>query len=250
MTALLSVLFFALGAIIASFAAVIAERLNTGESWISGRSRCNSCNRTLSYADLVPILSWGVFRGRCRTCRAPVPVAYTLAELALGILFVAAYQLLGLSFAFVLLLFALFVLLIVVLYDLRHTVVPLTLALSFMCICAVYALLVTPSAPELGLTFLVAGAIGLGFFVLHAASGGRWMGLGDAPIALALSLLAGREALTGLLFSFWIGAVIGILILVATPPRHRIGIEVPFVPFLAAGYLLALFTQWNLFVFF
>jgi prepilin signal peptidase PulO-like enzyme (type II secretory pathway) len=71
------------------------------------------------------------------------------------------------------------------------------------------------------------------------------MGLGDAPVALALSLVAGTNAFSGLLFSFWIGAVIGIGILALYPRGHRMGIEVPFVPFLAAGYLLAFFTQWN-----
>jgi prepilin signal peptidase PulO-like enzyme (type II secretory pathway) len=72
------------------------------------------------------------------------------------------------------------------------------------------------------------------------------MGLGDAPVALALALLAGPGlALAGLLFSFWIGALVGIAILVSRPKGHRMGIEVPFVPFLAAGYLLAFFTRWN-----
>jgi prepilin signal peptidase PulO-like enzyme (type II secretory pathway) len=75
------------------------------------------------------------------------------------------------------------------------------------------------------------------------------MGLGDTPVALGLSLLVGMNSVSGLLFSFWIGAVIGIGILARYPKGHRMGIEVPFVPFLAAGYLLAFFTQWNPFLF-
>jgi leader peptidase (prepilin peptidase) / N-methyltransferase len=93
---------------------------------------------------------------------------------------------------------------------------------------------------------MTAGVIGSGFFLLHYFSKGRAMGLGDSPVALALALVTGGSlAIAGLLFSFWIGAVVGIGILVATPKGHRMGIEVPFVPFLAAGYLLAYFTQWN-----
>jgi prepilin signal peptidase PulO-like enzyme (type II secretory pathway) len=71
------------------------------------------------------------------------------------------------------------------------------------------------------------------------------MGLGDAPIALSLSLLSAGYVFPGILFSFWIGAVVGIAILVTRPKGHRMGIEVPFVPFLAAGFLLAFFTSWN-----
>ena len=96
------------------------------------------------------------------------------------------------------------------------------------------------------LALMVAGVISLGFFLLYAFSRGRAMGLGDAPVSFALALLVGASlAIPGLLFSFWIGAIVGIAILATTPKGHRMGIEVPFVPFLAAGYLLAFFTQWN-----
>ena len=71
------------------------------------------------------------------------------------------------------------------------------------------------------------------------------MGLADAPFAFALALLAGEAALTGFVFSFWIGAIIGIIILVNAPRGHRIGIEVPFAPYLAAGFFLAYFTGWD-----
>jgi prepilin signal peptidase PulO-like enzyme (type II secretory pathway) len=97
----------------------------------------------------------------------------------------------------------------------------------------------------LGTTLFTAGMIGLAFLLLHLLSGGRAMGLGDAPVALSLSLLCAPYAFSGVLFSFWIGAIIGIAILVMRRGGPRMGIEVPFVPFLAAGYLLAYFIQWN-----
>jgi prepilin signal peptidase PulO-like enzyme (type II secretory pathway) len=238
-----------LGAILASFAGVVSERLNTGQSWIAGRSRCNSCNRPLTGRDLVPILSWLTSLGRCTQCSAPVPYRYALAELTLGVVFYAAALVLGPTLALALLLLSFFVLAVVVLYDLRHTIVPMELSFLLVLMSGAYAIATSDSLASLGVTFMTAGAIGLGFFLMHALSQGRWMGLGDAPIALALSLIAGPAALAGLLFSFWIGAVIGIGILVVTRAGHRMGIEVPFVPFLAAGYLLAYFTQWNPFLF-
>ncbi|MDB5195444.1 MAG: peptidase domain protein [Parcubacteria group bacterium] len=238
-----------LGAVLASFAGVISERLYTGESWVVGHSRCNSCNRTLTGRDLIPIISWLIHRGRCWSCKAPIPYRYALSELILAAVFYAAALRLGAGLALVLLLAAFFILAIVVLYDLRHTVVPMPLALLLIATSGAYLLVTGSRGMELASTLMVAGAIGLGFFLMHALSSGRWMGLGDAPIALALSLIAGKEAFAGLLFSFWIGAVIGIFILVLTPRGHRMGIEVPFVPFLACGYLLAFFTQWNPFLF-
>ena len=67
-----------------------------------------------------------------------------------------------------------------------------------------------------------------------------------ALFALGLSLLVGSAAFSGFIFSFWIGAVIGIVILLKRPSGSRMGVEVPFAPFLAAGFLLAFVTQWNL----
>ncbi len=246
MTLLLTFAFGILGAILASFAAVVSERMHTGEPWWAGRSRCNACSRALDGWDLVPVLSWAVWRGACRTCRARIPSRYALAELALGTSFALSYLSLGLSAALPFLLVSLFFLAVIVLYDLRHTVVPLAWALVLIASSFGFAWLQSGATSAFAVHLIIAGSIGLAFFLLFALSGGRWMGLGDAPVALALSLLAGSVAVSGLLFSFWIGAVIGIGILVTHPKGHRMGIEVPFVPFLAAGYLLALFTQWNI----
>lgn len=246
LTSLLLIGFFFLGAIVASFMAVVAERLHTGQSWIQGRSACNSCGRLLTYLDLVPVFSWLLSSGRCRTCKARVPVAYAIGEATLGALFALSYLTLGVSLALFALLSAFTVLAFIVMYDLRHTVVPTTASTLLVIFSLCYAVVTSGGYEQLGQTLAVAGVIGLLFFLIHFFSRGRVMGLGDSPVALALSLLTGGSlALAGLLFSFWIGAVIGIGILVATPKGHRMGIEVPFVPFLAAGYVLAYFTQWN-----
>ncbi len=75
------------------------------------------------------------------------------------------------------------------------------------------------------------------------------MGFADAPLTFGLSLLVGPAAVPGLVFSFWIGAVIGIFVLAQRPRGSRMRVEVPFAPFLAAGFLLAYFTQWTPFIF-
>lgn len=246
MSAVLAALFFCFGAVLASFAGVISERIHTGQSWAKGRSRCNACGRELSFPDLVPIVSWSMHRGKCRTCRARIPGTYAAAELTLGLAFLSAYLSAGLSLALIPLLLSLFVLAVIVLYDLRHMIVPPAFAVALIVFaalyaCAAYGVLALPGI------MLAAAAIAAAFLILHFASGGRVMGLGDAPVAFALSLLAGTNALSGLVFSFWIGALVGIIVLFRHPKGHRMGIEVPFVPFLALGYLLALFTQWNVF---
>jgi prepilin signal peptidase PulO-like enzyme (type II secretory pathway) len=238
--------FFALGALLASFAGVVSERAYTGQSWRAGRSRCDSCGETLSARDLVPVLSWLAAGGRCRVCGSRVSGRHLAAELLQGTAFAAAYAALGLTPALGAFLAALLPLCFIVLYDLRHTVVPPPASLLLALLALLYAALSAPDARVLGLRILVAGVVGLAFFLLHVFSRGRAMGLGDAPVAFSLSLLAGPAALSGLVLSFWIGAVVGIAILVGRPKGRRMGIEVPFVPFMAAGFLLALFTGWQI----
>ena len=236
---------FFLGAILASFAGVCVERVGTGQSWKRGRSKCNSCNSTLRTRDLVPVFSWLYHFGRCSVCTSKVPGIYPISEAVLGSLFLLSYLRYGLSPLLLLIYVFLFLLAILVLYDIRHTIVPFAISLSLVLLGAVVAVLEQSDTAHLATVFISAGSIALGFLLLHVLSKGKWMGLGDTPIALALSLAVGTQALPGLLFSFWSGAVIGIVILATTPKGRRIGIEVPFVPFLAFGYLLALFTQWN-----
>jgi len=174
-----------------------------------------------------------------------VPGLYALLELSLGALFALAFLKVGFVLALAPLLIALFLLAIIVVYDLRHTIVPPSLSFLLFLSCVTYALLSAYDMHAFGLALLVAGAIALAFFLLHVCSGGRAMGLGDAPIALSLSLLAAGNAISGILFAFWIGALYGIAVLVMRQGGPKMGIEVPFVPFLAAGALLAYFTGWN-----
>jgi prepilin signal peptidase PulO-like enzyme (type II secretory pathway) len=245
METIVAIFFGALGAIVGSFVGVLSERVSTGQSWVNSRSKCNSCNRVLEPKDLVPVLSWLVARGRCFTCGSRVPSTYVLLELSLGALFALSYLTLGLTLSTLVLLLALCVLAFIVMYDLRHTIVPVEASTTLVILAFIFAILESVSLSYLGLTLIIAGAIGLLFVALHVFSGGRAMGLGDAPVALALALISAPNALSGLLFSFWIGALYGIAILLLRRGGPRMGIEVPFVPFLALGFLLAYFTLWN-----
>ena len=236
---------FILGAIVASFVGVIVERVYTGQSWLSSRSRCDSCARELSPLDLVPILSWIVSFGKCRSCEARISAMHLVWEVVLGSVFLLGYITLG--FSPLLLVYLLFVslLLFIVRYDIRHTIVPLLPSLVLVLLGGIYAYFGSSSLYEFGSALLVAGGVGAFFFVMHLVSFGKAMGLGDTPVALALALFSFPYAFSGLLFSFWIGAVIGIILLLLSKRRPTMKREIPFVPFLAVGFLLAYFVAWN-----
>jgi leader peptidase (prepilin peptidase) / N-methyltransferase len=249
MSAFFVISFFLLGAIVASFMGVVAARLSTGQSFLTGHSRCDACGAPLSPFALIPILSYLVARGRAQCCGARISSIAPLSELLLGCLFALAYVRLGLTLALALMLIALALLLALVLYDLAHQILPSSLLYPFVVVSAVTGYLSAASTRDFIGVLLVALLIAGSLALLHIFSRGRAMGLADAPLALALALLTGSAALTGFVFSFWVGAVVGIVLLAKRPVGSRIGVEVPFAPFLACGFLLAYFTQWNLFTY-
>ncbi len=235
-----------LGAMLASFVGVIAERIHTGSRWGNDRSRCDSCSVTLRARDLIPMFSWLIARGRCRSCGSLIPVRHVVVEGVMALAVLSAFVIHGLTPAFFILLAALLVLLFIVLYDIRHTIVSMRPVVGFVVIAILYRAVLAPDPLSLGLSLMVAGVAASIFLAFHVFSRGRAMGLGDTPVVLGLAILTGPAfTIPGVLFSFWIGALYGIVVLASTRPGHRMGIEVPFVPFLALGFLLAYFTGWN-----
>ena len=214
-----------------------------------GVSRCDACGERLAPLSLVPIVSHAAARGRARCCGARVSRLAPLAELALGLLFTLAYAQLGLSAAFAFVCAALASLLALVLYDLAHQILPPPFLAVFVAASALAGLMQAPDVAAFGWSLAIAFAIAGSLALIHLFSRGRAMGLSDAPLAFGLALLSGPAAFSGFIYSFWIGAVIGIAVLLGRPRGSRMGVEVPFAPFLAAGFLLAYFTQWNLLVF-
>ncbi len=79
----------AFGAVMGSFLNCAAWRVAHGEDWVHGRSRCPACGHVLGPAELVPVLSWLLLRGRCRHCGKAISARYVLAELFCALLAVA-----------------------------------------------------------------------------------------------------------------------------------------------------------------
>jgi len=239
---------FVLGAIVASFAGVVAERLHTGQSFWRGRSRCDACGETLSPLALVPVVSYLLLGGRASCCGTRLSSEGPLTECLLGTLFVITYLQLGWSVALPFFLFSLGTLLALVRYDLAHQILPPPLLITFVISSAGTGYFLAPSLSVFYSSSVVAILVAGSLALIHFLSGGRAMGFADAPLSFGLALLTGHAALPGFVFSFWIGAVVGIALLFNRPPGSRMGVEVPFAPYLAAGFLLAYFTQWNPFV--
>lgn len=207
---------FTLGAIIGSFLDVVVTRFHAGAS-LSGRSRCLSCGRTLSWYELVPCLSFLILRGRCQGCHSLIPKRLLVTEIITGGLFTlvffmsSSWTLLFLNWILV------SILLIITLYDVMHLIIPNEFVLLLTMV-AFAIWLIGGTQASLGTNFLYSAGTALAVFVFYGSlwlfSGGRWIGLGDAKLAAPLAfILTPLSAVSFVIFSFWLGAVISLSIM-------------------------------------
>jgi len=225
-----------------SFANVLVVRLFERTSLL-GRSACPHCRSTLHAHHLVPIFSWIFLRGRCAFCHARIHFQYPLIELVMGLLAIITFWrhpifFVPLETAPFLFEFALlFVLIILVGFDLRWKVLPLEL----MIITATLFALWNGVTGALPLSSLAIGMIvGLAFLGVQVLlSRGVWMGSGDPWMGMLMGAALGWPRVgIALYFSYVVGGGILIVLLVLGIVKRKS--RVPFAPLLAGGTMLAL----------
>lgn len=228
-----------LGAILGSFLNALLFRFNTGMSVMRGRSKCMRCGHELSAADLVPVLSYTFLRGRCRYCGTRISWQYPLVEAAAGLIGALIYFKVGISIWFAYWLLVWLAALFIVVYDLRHMVIPWSASLTLMALAFAHAYF-------FGTWWGI--VLGLPLLLISLFSGGRWMGWGDGFLELSLGALLGPTlGLTALLMAFWTGSVVGVGLLLVGKNGYTMRSEVPFAPFLILGAGLAYFLNADLF---
>lgn len=239
---------FAFGVIIGSFLNVVILRYDTGMPIARGRSKCFSCAKALEWYELLPVISFFAQRGKCRGCKSKISWQYPLVELATGLALVAAY--LYPPFLLTAALLCLYVVIFV--YDFRQKVIPD--AFSYGAALVAFALMSFDfwSADAVEWSRVVAGpALFLFFWSFWHFSKGRWMGFGDAKLALSVGWALGFSAgVAAIVLAFWTGAIVSLALM----GLQRAGImkgslgmrsEVPFGPFILFGFLVLLLTGFD-----
>jgi len=252
---------FVLGSIVGSFLNVVALRFRTGLSPFSGRSKCFVCGKTLHFYELIPVLSFLFLFGRCSKCRSKISWRYPLIEIITGFLFVGILlkteMFLAIGFwqfvlAFLYLSAVWGILTVIVLYDIKHKIIPDILVFAF---CALSLLQGFMGGMTDFLYTLLAGVlICMPFYFLWLISSGKWIGLGDSKLAFGIGCFLGISGgLSAVALAFWIGAVFGLLFIFVSkylPRKYGLSLftkhltiksEIPFAPFLILGTALVFF---------
>ncbi|HET8575277.1 MAG TPA: prepilin peptidase [Candidatus Paceibacterota bacterium] len=241
-----SILALLFGMAIGSFLNVVVDRASLREA-ARGRSWCDFCKKTLSWFELLPVVSFVIQRGKCRSCQQSLSSQYPTVELFTGIAFALTLDRLfqnrffgffhealfspGFSFAssgevfffaasilFAFLVVALLVTILV--YDLKHKVIPDEFSYTFATLALLKIFFIffffpgAESTDALLLAVLAGPLLALPFALLWLVSRGKWMGLGDAKLTLGIGwLFELLPGFTAIIFAFWSGALVGVLLI-------------------------------------
>jgi leader peptidase (prepilin peptidase)/N-methyltransferase len=240
---------FLFGIIIGSFLNVVSLRFNTGVT-VGGRSKCMSCGTTLTWKELIPLLSFLYQRGACKNCKSKISWQYPLVEFLAGAVFVLIFLKFPpvsaeAAITTLLYIFASCLVVVMTVYDIKHKILPDPFVYTFAFL-ALASLFVggntwfhVPTVSQ-----LIAGPLlALPFALLWLFSKGTWMGLGDAKLVLGIGWILGISGgVNALILAFWIAAIASVTWLLVTYRKLKPRTEVPFGPYLILGmYLVLLF---------
>lgn len=248
------------GLVIGSFLNVVIYRLHTGRS-LNDRSHCLSCGRQLNWYELLPLVSYLALRGRCLSCESLIPYRYALVESLTAAAFVLVYIKATSPLEFLFLATLLSILIIGLVYDLYHMIIPdevswgaALVALTYVC----WSAFTEGDSMIIIMASLGAATAFLAYASLWYFSKGRAFGFGDAKLAISLGLMTGIYGVFSLVvLSFWVGAFISLFIILwqkivlniksTKQGGRRVNMksEVPFAPFLLISFILVYFFNAN-----
>jgi len=231
-----------MGLALGSFLNVVIYRLPEGKSIIKPRSSCPSCGYTIPPYLNIPVLSWILLRGKCKSCGEKISLRYPFVELISGIIVLGYYVWLGPTWQFPIYSILTLALLAVFLIDYDHYIIPNEITYPGIIIGLGLSLLnpeITPVESLLGI--LVGGG---GLFLIAVI--GDWlfkkesMGGGDIKLAAMLgSFLGWQKILFVFIASSVVGLVISIIVMLFSSSL-RDSRKIPFGPFLAVAAVIAI----------
>ena len=282
-----NLILFLIGASFGSFLNVLYFRYHPDKfilrkDIIKGRSYCPKCHKTLSFYELIPVISFIIQGGRCRSCKQKISFQYILIEILSGLIFVFTplflknnfitffskihniYYFWGLSFIWSIIFLTL---ILIALIDLKFQIIPneLNLFLLFLGIILsvlqfynwndFYSLL-GPYGALLGFknNLIINKLIALLFSLilfggLVALTLGRGMGMGDVKLMIALGVIFGwPEIIIVSILSFILGGIISIITLILK--RKTMKSLLPFGPFIVISSFLVMFFGYEILKFY
>lgn len=235
---LTGVVFF-FGLCVGSFANVVIYRWPLEKSVVTPRSSCPNCGTALSWYENIPVLSYLVLRGKCRSCHVGISIRYPLVELLTGVLLALVFVVNGRSWTTIEYIILVAALIPASVIDLDHFLLPDVITLPGLAIGLGGAAL----NPERSFWESLLGALlGGGFLwsigaIYRNVRKQEGMGGGDIKLLAWLGAVLGWQAIP---FVIIVASLSGSVLGLALAPAQQRGLKtvIPFGPYLAAAALL------------
>jgi leader peptidase (prepilin peptidase) / N-methyltransferase len=219
-----------LGLVVGSFLNVVIYRVPLRRSVLWPASRCPACEEAIKPKDNVPLFSYALLRGRCRSCKGHISLRYPAVEALTGLLFAAAAYEFGVGYRLLSALVLISVLIALAGTDLEHRLLPNVIVGPAAL--AGFALSVLESPERWWLYLLSAAAVAGGLLTLAIIYPGG-MGMGDVKMGGMLGAFLGPYAALAVFLGPLAGAIVGGL-LMSSGKMGRRG-HLPFGVFMALG---------------
>ena len=223
------------GLVIGSFLNVAIHRVPRGESIVWPGSRCPACGTEIKATDNLPVLSFLLLRGRCRSCKAPISVRYPAVEALTCVLFVAAAYEFGFGLPLISALVLICALIVLAGIDLEHRLLPNVIVAPAAILGLAISVLQDPERWWVYLASSVAIAGGLLALALAYPGG---MGMGDVKMGGMLGAFLGPYAALAIFLGAVVGAATAGVLMAAGRMDRRYAL--PFGVFMAVGAVVTL----------
>ncbi|MEC2306998.1 prepilin peptidase [Bacillus atrophaeus] len=226
---------FILGLIFGSFFYAAGCRIPLQISIIKPRSSCSFCRNPLSYAELIPVFSFFLQKGRCKSCAQKLSLMYPAAELWTAGLFTAAYLRFGLSGELFVALLLISLLSIIVASDIHYMLIPDSVLMFFLPFLIAGRMIAPLPA---WYDSLSGAAAGFFMLVLIAVLSKGGIGGGDIKLFAVLGIALGVKMLIA---AFVLAVFIGMLYGACGTLSGKLDRKqpIPFAPAIAAGSLVS-----------
>lgn len=233
-----------IGLFIGSFLNVCIHRIPRGESIVFPSSSCPGCGARIRPWDNVPILSYLILWGKCRSCKGKISIRYPLVEALSALLALAMLYRFGLNVSFAVYYVWTCALLVITFIDLDHQIIPDSLSIGGI----VAGLALVWWMPVSYLDALIGLGLGAGLLIAviygyFFLTGKHGMGGGDVKLLGMIGVFTGWQ---GVLFTIFTGSLAGSLVGIpwALLQRKNMQTAIPFGPFLALGaFIYVLFGE-------
>lgn len=227
------------GLAVGSFLNVCIHRMPRGRSVVAPASRCPVCAQPIRWYDNIPVVSFLLLRGRCRSCRAPISFVYPTVEIVTCALFLFHYWHFGLQPLLVPRLLLACALVVLFVVDLDHRVLPNVITMPGIVAGFVFSLFMPPGWTASAAGILIGGGVLLAVSeVYYRVRHEMGLGMGDVKmLAMIGAFLGWRLALLTLVISSLLGSLVG-LGLIATR-KGGMKDALPYGTFLAIAAVIA-----------